>query len=1059
MQSPAQVDLARRLNDGNDPLQALTDAYAPGDLIGDGYVVVARLAGVVDDAVFSCCEERSGEQVAIRALLRPTPERVQRLKSEFRELQESGAPQLPRARSLHVSEREAFIVMDLCDEVDYAQVLRSPKRHSVALSGADGDPGGPEEKLLPLVGREAELERLRRISVRACNDGGRVLVLWGASGMGKTRLLAELGAEWRERGDWVLQGRCYPSEFVPFASLDGVMDSLRQRLLRLSPAERSLLARDELQVLAQAFPVLDGLVGQGSSRRRRDLGRNVGQLGVALRAMFTQLVWDRPIAVFVDDAHWGDEDGWRVLSRLWQEPLPRGLLLVLALRDEGNIAAQLRQDLAGAAVEELTLAPLADDSCVELARRAGMPVDGEAPPSLLGLGGGNPNWVIHLARAARTVESPRSLQEAVALRLAEAPAGGIFVLKLLAVAGGPLPEAIVRRALEGDADFHRDVGRLRAQGLVVARRTSRGDAALDFDHDSTRAGVLELLQEEERSSLLARLARAVESERRASSSPIAEYHLGAGNPARAVDSALVAAAKAREQLAFARAARLYEIALRHGCADPGERCNVLRHLGEVMVAAGQGLQGAERIIEGAELAPDPGEAIKLRALGVESLFRCAEHARALEHLHPLLNALGLTLWRRQSIALATLLSLRGQLWLQRRRGAERGRELSPEARLRMDVLWSLGVGLSLYDPLNAFILQVRHALLAEQQGSPEHIALARATESFILAWEGGERNRRQSRRAMAAAEERALTTTDPRVRAHLYVMSAGIASAEERSQDVLEVSALGLAYCEEFCPQAHWEAAQLASLRAIALLHAGKLPEMADWVRTALGATDQGEDRLERLLLRGGLCAVAWIAAGRAERLQEELDSAEDAPLRGYYRFQHLWARAALALAARAPEQAWKLAERAYATCRADFLFRLRTVRIEMHDLRARCALTLAARSGGSAALERAVAGSIRRLEREEGDWPAGLAAANAGLLAFRRGQREYAREKLAEAKICFERGGMRLHAHAARARLAELTGRPLESPDSWRLWLEEGGAARLAAIIDVVLAPLGARA
>ncbi len=1055
MQSPALVDLARRLTDGNDPLLAVADAYAPGDLIG-GYVVVARLAGAVDDAVFACCEEKSGEQVAIRALRRPTPERVQRLKAEFRELQ-SGAPQLPRPRYLHVSEREAFVVMDLCDGVDYAQVLRIKGPRLDSPSDAAGDPVAPQGTPLPLVGREAELERLRRISVRACSDGGRVLVLWGASGMGKTRLLAELGAEWRGRGDWVLQGRCYPSEFVPFASLDGVMDSLRHRLLRLSPAERSLLARDDLQILAQAFPVLDGLVGQGSSRRRRDLSRSVGQLGVALRAMFAQLVRDRPIAVFVDDAHWGDEDGWRVLSRLWQEPLPRGLLLVLALRDEGNIAAQLRQDMDGA-VEELSLAPLADECCVELAERAGMPVDEGRSPSLLGLGGGNPNWVIHLARAARAVESPRTLQEAVGLRLAGAAAGGTWVLKLLAVAGGPLPEAIVRRALEEDADFHCDVGRLRAQGLVVAHRTSRGDVALDFDHDSTRAGVLDLLQEEERSPLLARLARAVESERRASSSPIAEYHLGAGNPARAVDSALVAAAKAREHLAFARAARLYEIALRHGCADPAERCNVLRHLGEVMVAAGHGLQGAERIIEGAELAPDPGEAIKLRALGVESLFRCAEHARALEHLHPLLRALGLTLYRRQSIALATLLGLRGQLWLQRRRGTGRGRELSAEARLRMAVLWSLGVGLSLYDPLNAFILQVRHALLAEQQGSSEHIALARATESFILAWEGGEQKRRQSRRALAAAEERALATTDPRVRAHLYVMSAGIASAEERSQDVLEVSALGLAYCEEFCPQAHWEVAQLASLRAIALLHAGKLPEMADWVRSALGATEQGEDRLERLLLRGGLCSVAWIAAGRAERLQEELVSAEEALLRGYYRFQQLWARAALALASNDPQGAWRLAEDAYATCRADFLFRLRTVRVEMHDLRARCALTLATRSGGSAALDWAAA-SIRRLEREEGDWPAGLAAANAGLLALRRGHQDLARERLAEARICFERGGMRLHAYAARARLAELTGRPLEPPDAWRLWLEEGGAGRLAAIIDVVLAPVDLRA
>lgn len=1056
MQSPPLADFATRALDGSE-FASVQARYAPGDLIGGSYVVVARLAGTADDAVFSCCEEKTGEQVAIRAVLHPTPERLQRLKSEFRELQEATQARVPRGHSLHVLEREAFIVMELREGLDYGQVIRSANPVRESMSPNAGAVEATEGAPLPLVGRGAELDALRRASRRACSEVGRVLVLWGASGMGKTRLLTELGAEWRERGDWVLQGRCYPSEFVPFASLDGVVDALRTQLLRLSPVERNLLARDEFHVLAQAFPVLEGLVGQGA-RIRRDSGRNVGRLGAALRSLFTRLVRDRPIAVLVDDAHWGDADGWRVLSRLWQEPLPRGLLLVLALRDEGVIAADVRREMASVAgAEQVVLGPLGEASCIELARRAGMPLEGEAPPRLLGLGGGNPNWVIHLARAARSIEHPRTLEEAVVLRLADVTESGRFVLNLLAVAGGPLPEAIVRRALDADADYHREVSALRAVGLIVTHRTSRGDAALDFDHDSTRARVLDLLEPNHRAPLLARLARAVENERRASSSPIAEYHLGAGDPARAVDSALSAAAKASEHLAFARAARLYEIALRHGCADPAERCLVLRRLGEAMVAAGHGLRGAERIIEGAALAPDPREGMKLRALGVESLFRCAEHARALEHLDPLLRAMGLTQRRLQPLALATLVGLRGRLWLQRRSGAPARGELSADAQLRMDVLWSLGVGLSLYDPLNAFILQVRHALLAEQQGSSEHIALARATESFILAWEGGEQNRRRSRRAMAAAEDLARSTTDPRVRAHLFVMSVGIAFTEERAQEVIELSSAGLSYCDQFCPQARWEIAQLASLRAAALLHAGRLPEMTEWVTSALADTEQGEDRLARLLLRGGVCALAWLAAGRAERLEEELEVAEQTPLRGYYRFQHLWARAAVALASQQTERACGLAEEAYVTCRSDFLFRLRSVRIDMHDLQARCALTLAARSGSDALLDRAVE-SIRKLEKESGDWPAGLAAANRALLALRRGRLGLAREKMAEARTCFERGGMRFHAHAARVRLAELTGEAVEPPDPWRLWLEEGGCERLPGLIDAVMAPLALR-
>lgn len=1036
--------------------------YAPGDLIGGNYVVVGMLAESAESAVFACCVDASGQQVAVHALRRPTPDRLRHLKVQFRQLQACERADLPRAHALHVADDEAFIVMDLKEELDYGRVL-GPGGSSLWGELAEPSPGPMPRRdstssRLPLVGRQDVLGQLQAAASRACDDRGAVVVLWGASGMGKTRLLGELVHQWQSRGDWVLAGRCYAREFVPFAALDGVIDALRSRLSELPKAQLFGLQQEEFGVLARAFPALDGLVGVPVQRGRAESERNVARVGQALRGVLERLVRDRPIAVVVDDAHWGDEDGMRVLARLWKTPPPRGLLMIVALRAEGEVAEQLAREVGSIRwAESFTLHPLAEAACVELARNAGLELDPRDSGVLEQLGGGNPNWIIQLARAGSAAERPRSLSEAVGLRLLGVTPGGRALLQLLAAARGPVPEVIARRAMGAAFDFFTEADLLKRQGLVVAHRTSRGDAALEFDHDSTRSALLESLLAEREQELSGRLAQAVENERRASTSPIAEYHLGAGQPERAADSALVAAARAREQLAFARAARLYAIALRYGCKEPLERALVLRHYGEALVAAGRGLQGAESLLDAAQVHPNPAERIKLRALAVESLFRCAEHERALEELPLLLEALDLPKQPWPPRLVASLLLLRARLWMLRRRPPRGSEGLASSSHLHLEVLWSLGVGLSLYDPLLAFTLQARHAVLAEQRGNSDHRSLSRATEAFILAWEGGEEKRRRGRRLMGAAEELARDSENPRVRAHLYVMGAGIAITEERQQEVLTLTAEGLDYCNSFCPQARWEMAQLASLRAASLFHAGHLPEMVSWVTAALDEADETDDRLARLLLRGGYGALGWLAAGLGQRLEQELEAAESTPLRGYYRFQQLWARAAVALAAARPEEALQFAESAYRTCKADFLFRLRSVRIDAHDLRARCALTLAARRGDASHLELA-AQSASMLAREIGDWPAGLAAAHRGLLSLLEGRPEEAIERLLEARNCLDRAGMRFHAHAVHTRFAQLVGKSLDPPDDWRLWLDLGGAERLPALLDAVLPPLSSK-
>jgi len=72
-------------------------------------------------------------------------------------------------------------------------------------------------KEVPLVDRTEEMNVLKEAVYRAVHGEGGLVFIHGEAGIGKTRLLRELGAYARSRGVQVLYGRC-PALF----RMDGV---------------------------------------------------------------------------------------------------------------------------------------------------------------------------------------------------------------------------------------------------------------------------------------------------------------------------------------------------------------------------------------------------------------------------------------------------------------------------------------------------------------------------------------------------------------------------------------------------------------------------------------------------------------------------------------------------------------------------------------------------------------------------------------------------------------------------------------------------------------------
>ena len=157
-------------------------------------------------------------------------------------------------------------------------------------------PAQPAPRAAPLVGREDDRRALVELH-RGIGADGRVAVLEGEAGIGKTRLAEELIADARERGAALLCGRAYEEESA--LAYGPLVAALRERL-REDPAwvaavpERALAEASRLlpDLSAAAPPPLDGPAaagalprrGVGDARRRRGRRRRPGSSSSTTRS-------------------------------------------------------------------------------------------------------------------------------------------------------------------------------------------------------------------------------------------------------------------------------------------------------------------------------------------------------------------------------------------------------------------------------------------------------------------------------------------------------------------------------------------------------------------------------------------------------------------------------------------------------------------------------------------------------------------------------------------------------------------------------------------------------
>jgi len=188
----------------------------------------------------------------------------------------------------------------------------------------------PEYLSAALVGREEELTRLMGYLEVACQGNGRLVIIDGEVGIGKTRLVEELIDSAGPEAQFLI-GRCYESEamlpYQPLAeAIRGYLPALDLDALQISKVWLGEMSK-LIPELGEMLPGLPTSIPLDVAQERSRLFEGVTQFMIALSRR-------QPLVLFIDDLHWADRPTLQLLQYLTRNIACERVLLIGACRSE-----------------------------------------------------------------------------------------------------------------------------------------------------------------------------------------------------------------------------------------------------------------------------------------------------------------------------------------------------------------------------------------------------------------------------------------------------------------------------------------------------------------------------------------------------------------------------------------------------------------------------------------------------------------------------------------------------------------------------------------------------
>jgi tetratricopeptide (TPR) repeat protein len=490
-------------------------------------------------------------------------------------------------------------------------------------------PPGPPDA--PFVGRVAERGALTAHVATSRAGAGRVVLVTGEPGIGKTRLVEELTAGLpRARTLW---GRCHETEGAP--AYWAWTQALR-RYVAAAPVERLRETMGEGAVeiarivpdVRMRLPDLPTLVATSTDPEAARF-----QLFDAVTTFLRTVAADELLVIVLDDLHWADSESLLLLAFVAREVHDVRLLIVGTYRE-----IETRQTAAVAAV----LAALAR-SCqsVRLGGLAAPDVaayvkasTGAAPaPAVVqaihDATEGNAYLVSEIVALLRAegrlatpdawparLELPDGVREVIHRRLDPLPERTRALLDAAAVIGRAFDLRVLARMTDVDLSAVLDaLGPAIDLGIVNGVPDALREAR--FAHALLQETLLGDLASQRRAELHLLAAEALEHVHAGAVDPmlgeIAHHYFEAaplGTLPKAIECATAAGHRAYAQLGYEEAAGHFERALqasRTGAVEVATRLQLLVVFGQAQQAAGDDEGARATLIEAAQLARDTGD--------------------------------------------------------------------------------------------------------------------------------------------------------------------------------------------------------------------------------------------------------------------------------------------------------------------------------------------------------------------------------------------------------------------------------------------------------------------
>ena len=417
----------------------------------------------------------------------------------------------------------------------------------------------------PLVGRDREWNQLNEVWNAARQGRAHLMLVTGEPGIGKSRLVLELGRCVRAEGYVVASARAYEAAGrLPWGP---VVDLLRSDALRSNIDILETVWRAEL---ARLLPELLDLSQLSEPSQSGDLTQRHRLFDAVSRAI---VVGDRPRLLIIDDLQWCDAETIELIGFVVRSGQTAPVLIVGTARSEEvpkhhplvGLVDALGHDQA---VTTLPLDRLDEATTAILAARlrAEETIDSKLATRLWKETEGNPLFIIEALRvglssdASQAVLTP-TMRTVLRARLDQLSDGARQLTEVAAVIGRPFSvDMLVSTTGIDEHELVDPVDELwrrriiRDQGLTY-----------DFSHDKLRAVALEMVSPARRRQLHRAVAEAIAAEYRndidAASPKLAAHYDQAGLVEPAIDAYRMAGSRAVSVSAFDEAVTSFKRAL------------------------------------------------------------------------------------------------------------------------------------------------------------------------------------------------------------------------------------------------------------------------------------------------------------------------------------------------------------------------------------------------------------------------------------------------------------------------------------------------------------------